>query len=68
MTNKRDRTDEDEAKLARRRARLMTVKEYAAVARLHPQSVWRRVREQRQVGVHRVGGGIRLEPPDDEDD
>lgn len=43
--------------------KLLTVKEYADEARQHPLSVYRRIREGRQPGVHRVGGSIRLDPP-----
>lgn len=42
---------------------LLTVKEYADIARQHPLSVYRRIREGRQDGVHRIGGSIRLDPP-----
>lgn len=50
--------------LKSRRERLLSVKEYAYLARLHPVSVYRRIREGRQPGVHRFGGVIRLNPPD----
>jgi hypothetical protein len=66
----RDRRNAEEADTkapAPRRARLLTVKEYATRARQHPLSVYRRIRTGRQVGVHRIGGSIRLEPPDDDD-
>lgn len=63
-----DRHETDAQAQARRRARLLTVKEYADIARQHPRSVYRRVSTGRQPGVHRVGGSIRLEPPDDGDD
>jgi len=68
MTKQQREERARELELERRRARLLTVKEYAHLARMNPESVWRRVREGRQTGVHRVAGGIRLEPPDDEDD
>lgn len=57
-----------EKDLDRRRDRLLTVKEFADRVRQHPLSVYRRIREGRQPGVHRVGGSIRLNPPDDEED
>jgi hypothetical protein len=56
----KEKRDEE---LRRQRERLLTVKEYADVARQHPLSVYRRIREGRQPGVHRVGGSIRLDPP-----
>lgn len=49
--------------LKAQRDRLLTVKEYAYVTRQHPLSVYRRIREGRQSGVHHVGGTIRLNPP-----
>jgi hypothetical protein len=64
-------SDENETRaqqLQRRRERLLTVKEYATVVRQHPQSVYRRISAGRQVGVHRIGGVYRLEPPDDGED
>lgn len=48
------------------RDRLLTVKEYAYVTREHPLSVYRRIREGRQPGVHRLGTTIRLTPPTEE--
>lgn len=39
---------------------LVTVKEFADLARQHPLSVYRRVREQRQPGVVRIGRAIRI--------
>lgn len=68
MKKKRDLDATSPPDLDRRRAQLLTVKQYAHVAQLHPASVWRRVRAGRQPGVHRVGGGIRLDPPDDDED
>ena len=65
--SERDHENDDRADVGARRPRLLTVKEYADVARQHPQSVYRRIRTGRQVGVHRVGGSLRLEPPDDAD-
>lgn len=50
------------------REKLLTVKEYAYVTREHPLSVYRRIREDRQPGVSRVGRSIRLSPPTDDDD
>ena len=55
--------NEHEADVERQPPRLLTVKEYADEARQHPLSVYRRIREGRQPGVHRVGGSIRLDPP-----
>ena len=46
------------------REHLLTVKEYAELVRQHPLSVYRRIREGRQPGVHRIDGTIRLDPPD----
>lgn len=57
----------NEEALRSQRDNLLTVKEYADVVRQHPQSVYRRIREDRQPGVCRVGGNIRLSPPGDED-
>lgn len=45
------------------RDQLLTVKEYAYVTREHPLSVYRRIREGRQAGVHRFGSVIRLNLP-----
>jgi excisionase family DNA binding protein len=39
---------------------LLTVQEYAALVRAHPLSVYRRIREGRQVGVVRVGREYRI--------
>jgi len=39
---------------------LLTVKEFAAVIRVHPLSVYRRIREHRQPGVVRLGRDIRI--------
>ena len=47
---------ERERLLIERRQELLTVKEFAALTRQHPESVRRRVREGRQVGAMRVGG------------
>lgn len=55
----KDREDE----LKPQREQLLTVKEYAFVTREHPGSVYRRIQEGRQEGVHRFGGSIRLDPP-----
>jgi hypothetical protein len=58
-------TDKDrERALKAQQERLLTVKEYAFVTRQHPLSVYRRIREGRQPGVHHVGGNIRLNPPE----
>jgi hypothetical protein len=54
--------------LEEQRQRLLTVKEYAFITRQNPMSVYRRIREGRQTGVRRVGGGIRLVRPDDDAD
>ena len=59
---------EDDPDLRHRRDRLLTIKEFAHLTREHPLSVYRRVREGRQPGVHRIGINIRLEPPDREEE
>lgn len=41
---------------------LLTVKEFADLTRVHPMSVYRRIRERRQPGVYRFGGTIRIDP------
>lgn len=51
--------------LTAQRDKLLTVKEYAYVTRQHPMTIYRRIWDGRQIGVHRVGGGVRLDPPDD---
>lgn len=38
----------------------LSVKEYAALMRIHPLSVYRRIREGRQAGVVRMGRDIRI--------
>lgn len=43
------------------RANFLTVKEYAALIRQHPLSVYRRIREGRQAGVIRLGRDIRID-------
>lgn len=40
---------------------LLTVKEYAHIAELHPDSVRRRIRQGQQPGVVRVGGQWRID-------
>jgi hypothetical protein len=40
---------------------LLTVKEYADIIRVHPLSVYRRIREHRQPGVYRFGRDIRID-------
>lgn len=60
----KDKTREEALKA--QRDRLLTVKEYAFVTRQHPLSVYRRIREGRQSGVHHVGGNIRLNPPEND--
>lgn len=52
-----------ERELQAQRDRLLTVKEYAFVTRQHPLSVYRRIREGRQDGVHRDGVTIRIIAP-----
>lgn len=48
---------------------LLTVQEFADLIRVHPMSIYRRIREHRQPGVLRFGRDIRidtliaLEPP-----
>ncbi len=54
--------DEDRD-LQAQRDRLLTVKEYAFVTREHPKTVYKRIRDGRQDGVIRVGGGLRLNAP-----
>jgi hypothetical protein len=44
-----------------RREELLTVKEFATLARLHVESVRRRIREHRQPGARRVGGQWRID-------
>lgn len=44
-----------------RRDELLTVKEYAALMRLHIRSVYRRIDQGRQPGVIRVGRDIRID-------
>jgi hypothetical protein len=61
-------SDHREVREKVRGPQLLTVKEYAEIVRLHPLSVYRRIREGRQAGVHRLSGTIRLNPPDDEDE
>lgn len=39
----------------------LTVKEFADRMRLHPLSVYRRIRERRQPGVVRLGRDIRID-------
>jgi hypothetical protein len=57
-------TDKERSELLQhQRENMLTVKEYAYVTREHPLSVYRRIREGRQPGVHRIGGIIRLNPP-----
>lgn len=69
MSKRHATDDERTTDLERRRARLLTVKEYAMLTREHTGSVYRRVHEGRQAGVHRIGStAIRLEPPDDDTD
>ena len=64
-----DRHDADTIDAKARARQLLTVKEYANLARQHPQSVdYRRIRTGRQVGVHHIEGSILLEPHDDADD
>lgn len=58
--------DERERALLQMRRALLTVKEYSDLTREHPLSVYRRIRENRQAGVVRIGGSIRLRPPSGE--
>lgn len=44
-----------------RRAELLTVQEFATMIRVHPLSVYRRIREGRQPGVQRFGREIRID-------
>ena len=66
MSNNRD----DKKPAAPPRRRLLSVKEYADQAGQHPQTIYKKVRNGRQGGVHRCGdcGAIRLEPLEDDDD
>ena len=49
---------------AEQKEQRLTVAEYAYVVREHPRSVYRRIKQGRQGGVHRDGGRIRLDPPE----
>lgn len=40
---------------------LLTVKEFADRIRVHPGTIYRRIREQRQPGVHRFGRDLRID-------
>lgn len=42
------------------REQLLTVQEFADLVRVHPLSVYRRIREKRQPGVLRVGREYRI--------
>lgn len=44
-----------------RRAELLSVKEYAALVRMDPQTVYRRIWRGDQPGVVRVGGQYRID-------
>jgi hypothetical protein len=44
-----------------RREELLTVKEYAALVRQHPESIRRRIRAGKQKGAERVGGEWRID-------
>lgn len=50
-----------DAAVAARREELLTVQEFAAIVRLHPLSVYRRIREGRQPGAVRFGREIRID-------
>lgn len=52
------------AALKAQQAKLLTVKEYAYVVRVNPQTIYRRIWSGRQRGVHYDGRAIRLNPPD----
>lgn len=43
-----------------RREQLLTVQEFAALVRVHPMSIYRRIREHRQPGVVKVGREYRI--------
>ena len=45
----------------RTREPLMTVQEYADLVRMHPLSIYRRIREGNQRGVVRIGRHIRID-------
>ena len=40
---------------------LLTVQEFATLIRVHPGTIYRRIREGRQPGVHRFGRDIRID-------
>lgn len=40
---------------------LLTVKEFAGLVRVHVGTIYRRIREGRQPGVHRFGRDIRID-------
>ena len=40
---------------------LLTVQEFADLIRVHPGSVYRRIRQGRQPGVHRFGRDVRID-------
>ena len=42
-------------------ADLLTVQEFADLIRVHPMSIYRRIREHRQPGVLRFGRDIRID-------
>lgn len=42
------------------RQQLLTVQEYAGLVRVHPLSVYRLIREKKQLGVVKVGRQIRI--------
>jgi hypothetical protein len=54
-------TEARKSAIAARQAELLTVKEYADVVREHPESVRRRIREQRQPGALWTGGQWRID-------
>lgn len=43
-----------------KREQLLTVQEFAALIRVHPRSVYRRIAEQRQPGLIQVGREYRI--------
>lgn len=43
-----------------KREQLLTVEEYAELVRMHPGSIYRLIREEKQAGVVRVGRHIRI--------
>lgn len=47
--------------LAPRRLELLTVQEFASLIRVHPVTIYQRIRDHRQPGVYRFGRDIRID-------